>query len=407
MSAGAILSDSDSNADTAEWPQLSWLAITALLANSVAGAIGFLGVGIVLPLITNHFASTPGAGLLAQLLGGVVGAALAVSSPLAGRLIDRIGYRTVYLYGALFFALFGAAPFLLNNLYLILACRIGVGVSMAAVLIGGYAGISTLAPALRARLMGYNAVVGGLAAVALFPILGLLGKIGWRFAFLPHLATILLIPLILTLPRHPRKIVVMSKDHGKGLGVPLGLLTISVLGGMICFVGPNFTAFFLASIGVTDPAQMAIPLMVMSASAVVGCALFGALHGRVGGTAVFAIALTLVGIGFIFISRSHSLLMFAIGGSIGGFGSAFVAPNLSVTAMEVTEPARVGHVVGLVTGAMFAAQLIVPFITEPLRQLTGAASVFLSFGATALILGLGYAAATLTRRGKRPVATHS
>jgi MFS family permease len=405
MSAGAIISDSDGNADSTEWPRLSWLAITALIANSVAGAIGFLGVGIVLPLIANHFASTPGAGLLAQLLGGIVGAALAVSSPLAGWLIDRIGYRAVYLYGAVFFAVFGAAPFFLNNLYLILACRVGVGVSMAAVLIGGYAGISTLAPPLRAKLMGYNAVIGGLAAVALFLILGLLGKIGWRYAFLPHLGTLLLIPLILTLPRQRRKRVAVSKDQGKGLGVPLGLLAISVLGGMLCFVGSNFSAFYLASIGVTDPSRMAIPLMLMSACAVAGCAIFGPLHVRAGGTRVFAIALTLVGIGFILMSHSHSLLLFAIGGGIGGFGSAFIAPNLSVTAMEVAEPARIGHVVGLVTGAMFAAQLIVPFITEPLRQITGPASVFFSFGAAGLIVGLGYAVATLTRSGKRRLAT--
>jgi MFS family permease len=404
MSVGALPADSSETSATTEWPILSLPAKAALISNSVAGAIGFLGVGLILPLMAKHFASTHGAGLLTQLLGGVVGAALAVSSPLAGRVIDRVGYRTVYLFGALFFALFGTAPFLLDNLYVILACRIGVGVSMAAVLIGGYTGISTLAPALRAKMMGYSALVGGVSAVLLFPILGALGKIGWQYAFLPHLVTLLLIPLGLTLPHTQRKAAVAATVHAQGLGVPLSLLAIAVLGGMLSFIGPNFSAFYLASIGITDPARAAIPLTAMAFCSVLGSGLYGLLYTRAGGTLVFALALLLTGIGLVIASLSHGLAIFALGGGIAGIGCAFIAPNLSVTAMNVAAPSRVGHAVGLTTGAMFAAQVIVPFITEPLRQMAGAASVFTSFGIAALAVGFVYAVSAFMQRATRKPA---
>lgn len=401
MTAVLLTADITGSADATQWPQLSLLAKTALIMNSVAGAIGFLGVGLVLPLIAHHFASTSGAGLLTQLLGGVVGAALAVSSPIAGRVIDRVGYRTVYLLGALFFALFGAVPFLLNNLYLILACRIAVGISMAAILIGGYTGISTLAPPLRAKMLGYAALVGGVSAVMLFPILGVLGKIGWRFAFLPHLATLALIPLGLALPQTRRSSAEIVHSHAKGLGVPIALLAIAMLGGMLTYIGPNFSAFYLASIGITDPAKASIPLTVMAACSVLGSGVFGPLHIRAGGTGVFALALVLTGIGLMVASLSHGLLVFAAGGGIAGIGCAFIAPNLSVTAMNSAAPSRVGQAVGLTTGAMFAAQLIVPFVTEPLRQTLGAASVFAAFGAAALVVGLGFVASALNQRRAR------
>ncbi len=401
MSTGILTAEIGDKADAAEWPRLSLLAKTALITNSVAGAIGFLGVGLVLPLIAHHFASTSGAGLLTQLLGGVVGAALAVSSPIAGRVIDRVGYRTVYLSGALFFALFGAAPFLLNNLYLILACRIAVGVAMAAILIGGYTGISTLAPQLRAKMLGYSALVGGVSAVMLFPILGMLGKIGWRYAFLPHLAALALIPLGLALPHTRRTGAALVRSHAKGLGVPVALLAIAVLGGMLSYIGPNFSAFYLASIGITDPSQASIPLTVMAACSVLGSGIFGPLYLRVGGTGVFALALVLTGIGLMVASLSHGLQLFAAGGGIAGIGCAFIAPNLSATAMNLAEPSRIGQAVGLTTGAMFAAQLVVPFVTEPLRQTLGPASVFVAFGATALVVGLGFVAFTLNQRRAR------
>jgi len=403
MNAVALTTEAENDVMDAEWPTLSIIAQIALVSNSIAGAIGFLGVGLVLPLMTHHFASTPGAGLLTQLLGGVVGGALAVSSPFTGRLIDAVGYRAVYLAGALLFAVFGAIPFLLNNLYLILLCRIGVGISMAGVLTAGYAGIGTLAPKVRGKLMGINAFLGSAVAVALFPILGALGKIGWRFAFLPSLATLILIPLGLTLPQTRRLAAKAVAQHKNGLGVPVSLLAIAVLGGMLSFIGPNFSAFYLASIGITDPSMAAIPLTAMAFCSLLGAGLFAVLYARIGGTAIFALAMLLPGIGLIVAGSSHGLAIFALGGSLAGIGSAFIAPNLSVTAMNLAEPARVGHAVGLTTGAMFAAQTIVPFITEPLRQLSGPASVFILFGAVALIVGLGFVG-VLLRRSYRSTA---
>ena len=401
MNAVALTTGAEDEA-AAEWPIVSWIAKTALVSNSIAGAIGFLGVGLVLPLMTHHFAATPGAGLLTQLLGGVVGGALAVSSPFVGRLIDAFSYRSVYLAGALLFALFGAIPFLLNNLYLILLCRIGVGISMAAVMTAGYAGIGTLAPKLRAKLMGINAFIGSATAVALFPILGALGKIGWRFAFLPSLATLILIPLGLTLPQTRRLASKTVAIRGGGLGVPVSLLAIAVLGGMLSFIGPNFSAFYLASIGITDPSKAAYPLTAMAFCSLLGAGLFAVLYARIGGTAIFALAMLLPGMGLIVAGSSHGLLVFALGGSLAGIGSAFIAPNLSVTAMSVAEPARVGQAVGITTGAMFAAQTVVPFITEPLRQLTGPGSVFIVFGLVALAVGVGFVAVLIRRssRGK-------
>jgi MFS family permease len=87
----------------------------------------------------------------------------------------------------------------------------------------------------------------------------------------------------------------------------------------------------------------------MAACSVLGSGIFGPLYTRAGGTGVFALALILTGIGLIIASLSHGLVVFAAGGGIAGIGCAFVAPNLSVTAMNVAEPSRVGQAVVLTT----------------------------------------------------------
>src|SRR3546814_861139 len=79
--------------------------------------LALYGFGIALPPLARAFADNPNAVLLSQLVGGVVGFALALSSPIVGWLIDRFSYRTVLLFSCAAFALAGSVGGILDNLY--------------------------------------------------------------------------------------------------------------------------------------------------------------------------------------------------------------------------------------------------------------------------------------------------
>src|SRR3546814_14007323 len=114
-----------------ESTRISLAGRAALLMVAALPVLALYGFGIALPPLARAFADNPNAVLLSQLVGGVVGFALALSSPIVGWLIDRFSYRTVLLFSCAAFALAGSVGGILDNLYLILATRLLLGVPLA------------------------------------------------------------------------------------------------------------------------------------------------------------------------------------------------------------------------------------------------------------------------------------
>jgi len=369
------------------------LGLVALLGNSVMGAVGLLAAGLVLPELAN-------VALLAQLVSGVVGAACAVGSPFAGRAIEKYGVRAVYIAGALLFAVAGVAPAILNNLYLILVARAFLGLAVGAVIVAGTTGIGQLPAKLRARMLGYSAVIGGVTAMLVFPLIGQLSRHGWRIAFLPHLIALALIPFALSLPsEQSSRIQPAANAPRTRLRLPVALLPVAGFGGMISFIGPVFSAFYLASIHVTDPAAIALPLTVGAGFSLLGSAGFGWTFGRLGSSGTFALAFLLVAAGLVIEGVSPTIGPFVLGAIMGGAGAALLTPNYFATAVAATGPAGAARAVGLIQFAMFSTQAVFPFISAPVMHVAGPGMVFIGFGLTALLLGLAYLTDAL-RHGK-------
>src|SRR3546814_15919931 len=98
-------------------------------------------------------------------------------------LIDRFSYRTVLLFSCAAFALAGSVGGILDNLYLILATRLLLGVTVAGALIAALTGIGTLPPRQRAQMFGFQSVAGALLAIGCFPLVGAFAAIRCRWPF--------------------------------------------------------------------------------------------------------------------------------------------------------------------------------------------------------------------------------
>ena len=100
------------------------------------------------------------------------------------------------------YAGFGVAPVFLNDLYAILASRIGVGITEALImtlstaLIGDvFSGVS------RDRWLGYQQGVASLSALGFLVIGGYLGAYGWRGPFLFYASSLVMLLLVLVFTR--------------------------------------------------------------------------------------------------------------------------------------------------------------------------------------------------------------
>lgn len=372
--------------------------LIALLLCSLCPMMGLFSIGVALPKVAAAFGDDPDAELLAQLIGGASGFAFAVASPAIGALIDRHGYRRVYIASLIGFALFGALPALLDSLPLILATRLVFGVAVAGAMTAGMTGLGGLPHHLRARMFGRNAMVSSVGAIISFPLVGALATLGWRIPFLLHLLSLLVVPLALTLDRVapvPHAVKATPRPAG-GIGVSAAVLMMAAFVGLAMYTGPIFSPFYLRTIGVTDPTLAALPLSAMSMGSLMMTANYGRLHARFGTTALFGATLALVGCGLVGAGFSPVLPLFAISMFTVSCGLAMFTPNLGAYISATSH--RPARGIGWAMSAMFAVQVVFPFLARGVGQAIGPASIFHILGAISLAIASGFIIAALRRR---------
>lgn len=378
---------------------MSAVGLWALLLSSLFPMLGLFALGPALPNVAAAFPNDPNAELMAQLIGGASGFSFALSSPIIGGMIERWGYKRIYIGSLIAFAIFGTLPVLLNSLPMILLTRVVLGVCVAGTMTAGLAGLATLPAHVRPGLYGRNAMMSSVGAMAIFPAVGAISTYGWRWPFFIHLVALAAVPMAMTLPgRMAPAAHARVAGGGRGLGVSPILLVLAGFIGLVMYVGPMFAPFYLHTIGITDPRLAALPLSGMSVGALIMTFNYGRLYARFGAQTLFALTLVLSGIGLLVAGLAPNLPMFMAAMFIVSCGIALFAPNVnSHIAATSINPARG---IGWAMSAMFAVQVAFPFLARAISQATGPAAVFLIFGICALVPGI--AAAILGRRSARP-----
>lgn len=373
--------------------------VIAMLVCGMFPMLGLFAIGISLPQLANAFASHPDAVLMAQLIGGASGFSFAIMSPIIGILIERFGYRNVYVIALIGFAILGSLPALMNSLPLILATRLLFGIAVAGTITAGMTGLGKLPPEVRPHMFGRNALMSSVGAFFTFPLVGMLATISWRAPFLLHLAGLLFVPLALTLPRNTPASIVSSHGGPKGrvrLGIPAIIIALAGFVGLTMYVGPMFSPFYLRTIGVVDPRLAAVPLSCMSIASLVTTFNYARLHRRFGTNMLFGIILGLIGVGLTGAGLSPNLPTFAASMATVSCGLAMFTPNLGsyISAKSSTASRDLGWAMG----AMFSVQLLFPLIAHAIADKTGSAGVFFMFGGLALSFALSFTMYGFRRR---------
>ena len=153
---------------------------------------------------------------------------VAVFSPFAGWLSDRVGRKILLIVSLLVYAGIGVMPYFLSDLLQIIATRIGLGLTEAVIM--------TLATALigdyfigkeRERWIGIQFATVSLSAIVLIAVGGILGEVlGSRGPFLLYLLAIpvaLLAAFVLFEPNNPEKRASAANEK-----LPLGRVLLSV-----------------------------------------------------------------------------------------------------------------------------------------------------------------------------------
>lgn len=380
-----------------------WIALWALLASALIPTTAIDAMGLTLPAIRAYFSVDSHVDMLTGLVGSAAAFSFAVSAPLMGRVIDRVGYRSVYVASLMLFGIVGAAGGLLADLKVLVVSRAVIGVSVAGALTAGLTGISYLDPVRRGKALGFHALVGSAGAMVLFVVVAQLVGYGWRIAFMVHLLGFLLIPLALALPKHggarpeERAERALSRAGPLFAGVDAKLMATTALAGIVMFSVPMLAPFYLIGIGVTQPALFALPLSIMAFAAMVSAVCYGYVVARMGIAGTFAIGFVLMAAGLGLAGTAGSIAVFTLGLTLIGGSLCMLCPNISAAAMAGAG-ARPGQAVGVTSAILHGVPIVFPLIVRGGTLGEQPELVFLGFGALAAF-GAAFYMLLCIRRG--------
>jgi MFS family permease len=364
-----------------------------LLSGLTLSSYAMFGLSPVLPAIAAHFSHTPNAGLLTRLLVSAAGIVVAVASPIVGAIADRVGARRVLLLGLIVYALAGCAPFFLDSLYAILMSRIVMGFAIAAV---GAVILAILVThstgAARNRWLGYLTTTATIVSVFYSPIVGYIGRFGWRWPFLTFLFALpLLVLTILGIERDPERVMAEKRpDHaaktvGFSLGTPLGFIIFMLVAGAVLVSPAVYIPFRIREIGITDSGSIGMLLIPASLSGVVAGFSYGWIRSKLSISLTFVIGFSAMAVGLLTTATAHEAVQVVVGQIITGFGTGINMPSIFVLASFAGSDAFRARTMGFAKSGVYGGPMLGQLLLEPVIARTNFATVLslLSLGCAA------------------------
>lgn len=307
-----------------------------------------LGVGASLATLPFYVRDELGGNDVA--VGGVVAAiavAAVISRPIAGRLADRHGYRTVMLVGAAVCALAGAAYLVGFSVPTLLAVRILHGAGEGAVYTAGAAWLVALSPAeRRGRVVGLYGIHMWLG-ITLGALLGtvVLRTAGYGAVWLFCAAAALAGLLLVTLKERP----VQPAATGRAAFFPATALTPGValsLAALGYAALAAFVALHLSDRGIDN----GIAAFNAFGFTYVGVRLFlGGWPDRFGAARVAFWSALVEAVGLLLVAVAPNLLVAVAGGLVMGAGLSLLFPALALVVINQTEKQHQGAALGTFT----------------------------------------------------------
>jgi MFS family permease len=380
-----------------------------LLLPITMAVMGISVLAPVVPLILRQFQDAPYHEYL--VMGGVITMPaiwVLLFSPVAGWLADRFGRRNLLVASMIIYAFVGIAPVFLDNLYAIIASRVGVGICESIVMTVSTTMISDYFKGhARERWLAAQTAVASVSALGIIYLGGQLGAAyGWRGPFYLYLYSLPLALCVLAWIWEPS-----AEEPQTGAGAAAtdatytvfpwarisSICAITLLASISFYTVITKNAQALNALGVIDTVQITKLTMLASIGVPLGTFLFWGLSRLPIGW-LLCIDFTLVGIGFAWMGQAAGPHVYAWGSFINQVGCGLVLPTMLVWATRGVAYVIRGRVNGLwqATFAIgqFLSGMVVTLLSNQLGGLLPAMSVMgkaiLVFAAIAAVSGLFY-----------------
>jgi len=344
----------------------------------------------------HHFQNVPNADFLVKILISVPSLFIAIFSPFAGAMLDKMGKKKILGFSILLFGFAGTSGFFLDNLYLILAGRVLLGVAVAGTMTGFIALIGDLYQGKDLdKFMGFQASVMSFGGVLYLFMSGVLADISWNYPFLIYLLAFagLIFFQMFVQDNHINEMPDKTPENltSTNFRIEKNLSLVLVLGFIMMalyLMIPIQLPFFMNSLKPVSNSLIGIYMGMWIFASATASLYFKKLRTRLNYNQIFALGFFLWAIGYFLMYVSSSIAMIVPGLILAGIGNGFVFPNLKVLLLNITFPAFRGRAAGMLTMSLYLGQFFSPIIMEPFIKYHSIGLIFGIFGLVLLLLSL-------------------
>jgi MFS family permease len=401
--------------------------LTLVPQGAVLVVAGFLPIFAIvsmfpaLPSIIRHFASNPNARELVPLMVSAPGLAIAILAPFAGILLDKFGRIPLLVWSTFFYGIFGVMPFFLDNLPLIFATRLLLGVCEGAIitavntLIGDYWDDER-----RRDWLLLQGIAGPLVGSGVILISGPATEIRWNGIFLVYgIAFLIFIAMKIFLfeprrsdgtapgksPSAERAVRTAPPAHSfpaKSMAL-VGLVTLFASALYYCFIISGGLVF--NEVGITEPSRISELTAIPSLFVILGAIIFRALSERSNAAQLGALFVVL-GTGLLGMGLAKTVPLLIASVVIQQTGAGMTVASLIAWAQTKLPFEHRGRGMGIWTTCFFLGQFSSPWLVARLERVSGDVQGAFAFAGLAgiAVAAVAFGSALGRTRATTPVA---
>lgn len=336
---------------------LSISLLTVMAGAAIAPALG---------IISKHF--TGRSPLLIQLIVSLPALFIILTNLVFPSFCRLMKTQSLALTGLGVYVLSGAGAFLVDNIWVLLALRALMGVSVGMIM-----PLSTgllayyFSPEEQASLMGLSAAMNQMGGVIATFLAGMLAGISWNYAFLVYLLGLVAIVMVaMFLPN--------ERLQGRG-GVSLSLLkrfhpsvTGMLLVMILFFIYP--TNFALTASGTLSETGVTLTMVGLDVVAFIIGLCFGGLMKRFASYIKYAAPLGFTA-GYICLAARGDIACLLAGSALIGIANGIGIPYLNTIGSVKAGKEAATTVMPLLSAALYTGQFVSPLIVSPIASAAG------------------------------------
>ena len=371
------------------------IRLVALLMTSSVTVMSGTTIVAVMPKISVYFQDVPNTELLVRLLLTTPFLFTAITAPIAGYVVDRLGRKLILILSVIVFGIAGTSGLYLNSLFTLIIGRALLGISIG--------GILTACIALtadyykrdeRQRMMGVQVAFMGFGAVVFLSLGGALGDIHWRAPFLSYAIAAIILPGCIFYINEPENIE-KQETHISKVGkdkfpylIIISIYFLNFIHISVFYLIPVLIPFFLQDLSYTRSFHIGLILAGMNLLSALISLTYGKLKLHFSFLEIAFSAFLFLGIGFIIISFSTGLKMILFGLIITSLSLGLFWPNANLWVNTVIPFQFRGRAIGMLATCTYLGMFLSPNIAQPFTTYYGIATTFGIIGTVSTGLGI-------------------